>query len=164
MESPFAFWGSWAIGVLIAEHFLTGTHSPFARLRFDAVLVTALVLGAVKPLSGYAFFAFALATGIAMERLFSGTWAIPKNSFTRFLGTHLDVLGMVSYSFYLFHGPIVHAAGRLALAAFPGPPFAPMLRFIVTCGCYPVVLVMAYLLYRLVEVPSVKLGKRLMAG
>lgn len=164
MASPFAFWGSWAIGALIAEHFIAGTRSPFARMRFDAVLAAALILGAVPPLSGFAFFAFALATGIAMQRLFDASWALPTNGMARWLGAPLALLGTVSYSFYLFHGGIVHTVGRFWVPAFLGPSAAPALRFLATITCFPLVMLLSYALYRVVEVPSVRLGKKLMGG
>lgn len=164
MASPFAFWGSWAIGALIAEHFMTGTGSPIARMRLDATAAAALILGAIPALSGFAFLCFALATGIAMERLFAACWVLPTNLLTRLLGAQLALLGSVSYSFYLIHGAIVHHAGRHWPNALFGPSSTPVLRFLVACACYPLVLMLSYALYRLVEVPSVRLGKKLMSS
>lgn len=164
VASPFAYWGSWAVGALVAEHFLAGTRSPIAGLRFDLVLLAGLVCGAVKPLYGFAFFAFALATAVAMERLFAGAWRPPTTAVARLAGAHLRLLGKASYSFYLFHGPVVAATGPILAALLPDVSLPPVARFMVACAAYPAALVLACVIYRVVEVPFMELGRRLWVG
>jgi peptidoglycan/LPS O-acetylase OafA/YrhL len=102
--SPFAYWGSWAIGTALAEEFLThGNTSHWSRLlkntRLDVVAALALLSPLTKVSLPFAFPLFALTTAIAIDRLL---WDLALSS--RCFG-FLSKLGVISYSIYLIHQP-----------------------------------------------------------
>jgi peptidoglycan/LPS O-acetylase OafA/YrhL len=155
--SPFAYWGSWTLGALIADHFLDSQASPIARLPFAAAVCVGLLCGAFKPAHGFAFFAFALATGIAMERLFAGRWLPPQGPVPNRIRKHLSQLGKVSYSFYLFHQPILNLTLGVLAMVLPHIVVSPPLRVFAACLWYPVIFSLSSTLHRFVEVPSASL-------
>jgi peptidoglycan/LPS O-acetylase OafA/YrhL len=113
-----------------------------------------------KPTAPFTFPAFALLTGITVDRLASGRWQLPSRGLLRIGWSHLGFLGVVSYSFYLFHQPVVFWVGQGIDAFLPQDFRHPLVRYVVCCSAYPAILGLAYLLYRYVERPSIALGKR----
>jgi len=173
--SPFGYWLSWSVGAYVAQCFLDGRVSGLSRFRFDVVAVIAFTLPLFKPTSNFSFLAFSLATGIAIDRLISKRWELPKNLLFGYVWKHLSFLGLVSYSFYLFHQPIVNQA-ICPLATHPRltrmledyfsvstdfHDLHPLVKFFICCAWYPAILALACLIYRVVERPSIELGKAL---
>jgi peptidoglycan/LPS O-acetylase OafA/YrhL len=107
--SPFAFWFSWAIGAYVAQSFLDGKVNSLLRFRFDLMIVIAFAMPLFKSTDEFAFPAFSFAAAIAIDRLISKQWKLPDNRIFSIAWRHLGLLGMISYSFYLFHQPIVHS-------------------------------------------------------
>jgi peptidoglycan/LPS O-acetylase OafA/YrhL len=158
--SPFAFWFSWSIGAFLAQRFLEKKPSPLLKLRFDVLLVLALLLPFFRPTEPYMFIATALLTGIAIEKYAYGFWQIPKGKYLTPLIRHLSFLGVVSYSFYLIHQPILLLIRRLPVTFYSLPlNVSPHSRFILCIVLYPLLLILACPMYRYVEMPSAKLGK-----
>jgi peptidoglycan/LPS O-acetylase OafA/YrhL len=158
--SPFAFWFSWSIGAFLAQRFIERKPSPLSKFRFDLLLVLALLLPFFRPTEPYMFLATALLTGIAIEKYAYGFWQIPKGKYLTQLIRHMSFLGVVSYSFYLIHQPILLLIRRLPVT-FHGLPLniSPHSRFILCIGIYPLLLILAYLMHRYIEIPSTKLNK-----
>lgn len=159
--SPFAFWFSWSIGAFLAHRFIARKPSPLSALRFDVLLVVALLLPFFRPTQPFLFVATALLTGVAIEKLAYGIWQIPREKYLTQFIRHLSFLGVISYSFYLIHQPILLLIRRLP-ATYYGLPqnLSPHVRFALCMGMYPLLLALAYLMHRYVEIPSAKLGKR----
>jgi peptidoglycan/LPS O-acetylase OafA/YrhL len=151
--SPFAFWFSWAIGAYVAQCFLDGKVNSLLRFRFDLMIVIAFAMPLFKPTDEFAFPAFSFAAAIAIDRLISKQWKLPDNRIFSIAWRHLGLLGMISYSFYLFHQPIVHFFSDHVEHL---PPWA---RFCICCSSYVIIFALSYLIYRLVEQPSTALGK-----
>jgi len=106
------------------------------------------------------FIATALLSGIAIEKYAYGFWQIPKGKYLTPLIRHLSLLGVVSYSFYLIHQPILLLIRRLPVTFYSLPlNVSPHSRFILCIVLYPLLLILACLMYRYVEMPSAKLGK-----
>lgn len=157
--SPFAFWFSWSIGAYLAECFLLGRRSSLSSVRFDLVAIAAFSMPLFRLTEPYAFMGFCVLTGIAIDRLTAGDWKIPKGGPFQIVWRHLSFLGLVSYSFYLFHQPIIALTGRILASAFPGVDFSPLVKFAVCCAWYPLILLLARGIYQWVELPSISLGK-----
>lgn len=106
------------------------------------------------------FAATALLTGIAIEKCIYGVWQIPKGRFMSYFIRHLSFLGIISYSFYLIHQPFLLLIRRLpnSLSKLPFLASADG-KFIVCLGMYPLLLLLAYLMYQYIEMPSAKLAK-----
>ena len=158
--SPFTFWLSWSIGAFLAHRFIAGQPSPLSKLRFDVLLIISLLLPFFRPTQAYVFLATALLTGIAIEKYAYGIWQFPKGKYLRRLMQHLSLLGVVSYSFYLIHQPILPLIRRLPVT-FQSLPLhlSTHGNFILCIAMYPLLLVLACLMHRFVEMPSAKLGK-----
>lgn len=157
--SPFAYWLSWTLGAYLCECFMTGRSSRMFTARFDVVAVAALLLPLFKPTAPFSFLAFAWLTAIAIERLMTGKWKLPEGGVFKVAWLHLGLLGVISYSFYLIHQPILMLTrtlwGKLGSGALPHP----LVMFLTCLAWYPAILLAAYAMYRWVEKPSIALGK-----
>lgn len=72
---------------------------------------------------------------------------------------HLSFLGVVSYSFYLFHQPIIGLTPIILDTAFPQTIIHPLIKFAICMGWYPVILIFSLMIHRLIEQPSIALGR-----
>jgi peptidoglycan/LPS O-acetylase OafA/YrhL len=150
--SPFGFWLSWSIGAYIAQCFIDGKSSRIASMKFDLVAVIAFALPLFRPAGPFAFLAFSLLTGIAIERFLSGRWKIPEKGIFAKFWAHLSLIGILSYSFYLLHQPLLGLTRKLG-------SFSPLTNFVVCCVCYAPILAVSWCFYRFVEKPSIPLWK-----
>jgi len=174
--SPFAFWFSWAIGAYAAQRYLDGKMSGFSRISFTWVALFAFFSPFFKPTACFTFPAFAVATTVAIDRLISGAWKIPQRPAFSMGWKHLSFLGVISYSFYLIHQPFVtwfasHSdipghhprliqwLGHVIPADHLADGNQPLLRFCFCCSSYAVVLIASWLIFRLIEQPSISVGK-----
>ena len=88
--------------------------------------------------------------------------ALPRKLLNNRLSTWL---GDVSFSVYLLHLLIVIPTIALLLNHTGMSHFAPLMRFaLVSVICLPVTYALASLLYRWVEMPGIRLGKRVLNG
>ena len=106
------------------------------------------------------FLATAVLTGIAVEKYAYGIWQIPKGKYLTPVIRHQSFLGLVSYSFYLIHQPLLLLIRRLPVV-FHGLllNISPHERFLLSVAMYPFLLILAYLMHRFVEMPSAKLSR-----
>ena len=157
--SPFAFWLSWSLGAYLCDCFLANKTPRLFYIRFDVVFIVAFGLPLLKVTAPFAFLAFSLLTAIAIERLTMGKWTLPKNICFRWMWSHLSFLGVISYSFYLFHQPIIGLAGRALSKVFPTMSIHPLSTYSLCLALYPIILGISFLLYRHIEQPSIRFGK-----
>lgn len=157
--SPFAFWFSWACGAWLAECLTTNRPSRLFQIRFDLLLAIAILVPFFRITAPFEFPVFALLTTIAMERLLSGKWRLPTASISGAVRRHLAGLGLVSYSFYLFHQPLLELPRRLFRDGFD-LEIHPFLIFLACLATYPLIFLVSSVLYRSVEKPAASLGKR----
>jgi len=149
--SPFSYWFSWAIGAYLAQAYLENRTTFLSRIRVEV----ALVLAFVHPC--FSFPAVALLTAILIDRFLSGRWVIPQKPFVGRVWNHLSSLGTISYSFYLFHQPIMALTGKLP--ALMGTRLHPLILFGCSCLWYFPIFQIASQAYRFVENPSITLGQ-----
>jgi peptidoglycan/LPS O-acetylase OafA/YrhL len=157
-EGPFAYWFSWAIGAHLAEGFISGRQTGWARWPLWFWPVLALISKFIHPLSSFLFIFVALSSAVLIAHMLQGPerfrW-IP-----RVLTRHLGALGVVSYSFYLLHQPFVLTAPLLLSRAFPGQFIHPLIKYGCCLCTYPLIFVLSRLSYRWVEMPAIAAGKR----
>jgi peptidoglycan/LPS O-acetylase OafA/YrhL len=153
-SSPFSYWGSWALGAYLAENHLHGMTSRFKSLRFDLFLFLTVISHQFKPTSSLTFPLCAITTVIVMERFHAGKWRIGKAGAWPVLWTHLSKVGVVSYSFYLFHQPILLWTGRQLHYHQPA-----LVIMMILLMLYPLILVVSHWGYRYLEQPSIAAGR-----
>ena len=156
--SPFAFWFSWSIGAYLCECFINCKSSRLFKVRCDLVAIVAFSLPLFRPTEPFTFLAFALLTAVVIERLITEKWKLPVSSLFRLLWSHLSFLGVVSYSFYLFHQPIIGLTERALNKLLPETSVHPLFKYVVCLSWYPSILLFSYLLYRSIEKPSILFG------
>ena len=157
--SPITYWLSWSIGAYLCDCHLAGRSSRIFRIRFDLMCLIAFSLPLFKPTAAFTFLAFSLLTAISIDRLLRDEWTFPKNFFFQKIWSHLGFLGVISYSFYLFHQPIIKLTGRILQQIFPESLIHPLVKFSACVAWYPIVLLISFLVFRLIERPSMELGK-----
>ena len=158
---PFTFWASWSIGAYLAQCFMDKRPSYLARVRFDVVALIAFAVPLFKPTVPLRFTAFALAAAVVIDRLISGAWKLPESRAFQAGWRHLSRLGVVSYSFYLFHQPIIRLTDHVLARALPGYTLPPLVKFGAVIAWYPFLLILSYILFVSIEMPAAKLGKGL---
>ena len=155
--SPLAYWFSWSLGAATADAYLKNQPMPLAKSRIWvlALLVTAAYL--VRPLSPFFFLLSAiLATTIISKHLGNSRAEVGQPNF---LLEQLRRIGIYSYSIYLLHQPLLEMLGRNLTHFFPGMPA--LLKFLCCVSFWFVVVPLAAIWYRLIEVPGVALGKQI---
>lgn len=161
LHSPFAYWLSWTIGAYAAHCYLHGRQSFLGRLNFGVVLLLALVFPLFKPTKSFTFTAFSVLSCIAIDRFLSGRWRIPAIGISGRFWRHLSFLGIVSYSFYLLHQPIIDRFVWVQVKGRMGDLYSPVVGFAICVILYIPILLLSWLGLRFLEKPSIELGQRL---
>jgi len=159
--NPLYFWFSWSLGAYLAEAYLKGKPLPFtgrSLLLFPSLF---LVCYMVKPLSYFCFPLGALSTVYLMSHWLSHPETVPTGEGRGgFIFRHLRFVGLISYSLYLIHQPLINAVPDVIALIVPGAHIPYLGMFSICVASWIVILVPTYLFYRFVELPSIALGKR----
>ena len=145
------------MGAYLAECFIRDKSLPFVRWPPVLILIAAIMLTFFKPTFAFSFLLFSLLTAVVLARFISGLWSI-QNYYLALACRHLSALGVVSYSFYLLHDPILTLV--LQLKNYQGQ-IHPLLIFGIFLTLYMPILFMANIFYRFIEMPSIKIGRTL---
>ena len=154
---PFTYIFSWSIGALIAD---VGGRNTF---RFQNKLIWApvmIVMGIgsqfVKPASTFSFMIFSMSSAMMILHIqyhnFRSNWRIGA----------LVSLGVVSYSVYLIHQPIIQLVPKLYRYSL-GFEIQPLLVFATCVGMMVPIFWCSLIMRKIVELPSVNMGYRLLA-
>ena len=76
-----------------------------------------------------------------------------------FVRDHLAAIGVLSYSIYLLHEPLLNSVPWAVHRAFPGYRIHPLLMFAFSLAAWWPILLLSWVFYRYVERPSIRLGK-----
>ena len=149
-------WAEWMFGAYLAEFGVTQRLGKAAWVGFGLTLA-ALVLNAIGWLPFPSAQAYTL-TIVLMAFLFAGMLAYkPADSW---LNRRLSGLGLISYSFYLWHQPQIFKAISYLHAV--GMPQNGVLDILVGgLVTFIVIYALSWVLYKFIELPSVKIGERL---
>lgn len=156
--SPFSFWFSWALGAFLCECHLKNTTSRLFRVRPDLLFIACILFPLFRPTASFTFPAFALLAAVAVERLLKNTWRFSINRVLEKTWSHLCFLGVVSYSFYLIHQPIVGLASRMLRKLYHENMDQPLCRFFLCVALYPVIVFLSFSMFRRIERPFVRFG------
>jgi peptidoglycan/LPS O-acetylase OafA/YrhL len=156
-QAPLKFWFSWAIGAKIADDWLA--KRPIWLSQFPLWVWPALFLTGCF-VTGFHMFVFtfaALATATLIARLLSQPAAAARVA-TLPLGSHFRFAGLVSYSAYLLHEPLLVVVPGL-VAWLISSPLSSSFIFLLCLLEWPLLLLLAWSFYRVIEMPSIQWGK-----
>jgi peptidoglycan/LPS O-acetylase OafA/YrhL len=163
-NSPFFFWYSWTIGAAIADAYLKGEPLPFRNQSTLMWLTFFVFADMIKPLNVFSFTLAAVATATAISRFLSrpaAEAAERRPLFHQRLADHLRLAGLCSYSIYLIHHPIVEAWPDAVNFLLPSAHQYPLLMYVCCLSVWLVIFPISWLIYRLVELPAIGLGRQL---
>ncbi|MEO6055111.1 MAG: acyltransferase [Chthoniobacterales bacterium] len=152
--APIYFWFSWSVGARLANAYVKGEPLPFLRLPVRFWVVLTLLAMLVHPLFPLAFTFMAIATVTFMARQFMR----PRSLILPGL-QHLRFAGLISYSIYLLHFPILDVTMRGIAKFVPALIGHPILLFTIFMVEWVPILGLSYLFYRWIEKPSIDCGK-----
>jgi peptidoglycan/LPS O-acetylase OafA/YrhL len=157
---PFLYWYSWTVGVALAEAHVTKEPIPFSQSPLYLWPAITLVVYLFEPLYPFTFLFAALSTARFIAyflKLPHAAFSQPK--YGRVLFEHVRFAGLISYSVYLLHQPIINSIPRILKILFPEIIFpGPVIMLICLASWIPMA-VLSYAFYRLIELPSISWGK-----
>ena len=164
-QSPLAYWFSWALGAYTADCYLRHKIRQFKPFVLVAAFGLALLSYTFSPLVDFQFMAVAILTMLLIWQAIAKSDSGEKNKriqprFLNWFNSNLIKLGIVSYSFYLIHQPILLIVQRLkqrfdVLADFP------ILSLGLCLLLYVPIFALSHFLFRYIEKPSARLGRLL---
>lgn len=157
--SPLGYWFSWAVGAFIADAFLKNQPLPLIKTAPVMWLSLALISYFVKPLYAFQFLFFAMMTAGVTSRLLSG--ARPEITVPTFALAVLQKIGLWSYSIYLLHQPLIQIYSTAMCWAVPSEYRPAPITFLLILVTWLAVIPFSVLWYKLIELPGIALGKRI---
>lgn len=158
LDTPLAYWFSWSLGAFLADNLSEGRTSVLDRVPAWPWLLAVLASFFLHPLEPLDFTFASLATYALLGRIVRAGGFAPESKLARIWADHATKVGVVSFSVYLFHEPIL----KLGMSAFDlvlGPGAHPLLR-LALCFCFwPVSVAAGNLSYKWLEAPSIALGR-----
>jgi peptidoglycan/LPS O-acetylase OafA/YrhL len=154
--SPLAFWFSWSLGAVAADAYLKKQPMPLAKSPVGLWVLMVVAAYLVRPLSPFFFLLSAVLTTTVISKYLGGSPA--EGGTPNFLLGQLRRIGIYSYSIYLLHQPLLEMLGKSLTHFFPGMP--PLIKFFCCISFWVVVMPLAAIWYRFIEVPGVALGKK----
>ena len=156
--NPIQLWFIWAAGAYYAE----AIYSKNLRIlkKGSWVVLLALYLALIVSVQFHFTnnFSFYIATAACLV-LFDGVLYSRVINIEKTLPKIVIFTGLCSYSFYLIHQPFLPQ-----LLNFFGSGSASSLRMLSIVPAFVLILLTSYLLYKMVELPSIRLGKILRRG
>jgi peptidoglycan/LPS O-acetylase OafA/YrhL len=164
ITSPLNTWIDWCLGAWIAECYVKGHRAlPSNRILPFVTLACFVASTIYQPLIMFNFFLASLTSALWLDHLLHREAKVASKGFPVLLNNGIAWFGLISYSFYLWHEPILqnwhdfvwkHLSGRLS------PGICIGLSLII-----PVVVatLLAYLSFRFIEKPGIQLGRSLLA-
>lgn len=161
--STFKHFPIFAVGIALYYWFVgLDQHDPLAGSKGQAALFAgafaylALVQGWLPNVFGSPYYFQAIAYGLVFMGLAQFPWKLVVNRYTSFLGK-------VSYSVYLLHPTIVYLMIPVYRKIHEQQSDLTVAFFVCTGVTFAVLLPLAWLSYRLIELPGIRLGRKLEA-
>ncbi len=155
------YWIIWVSGAVLAEQLRTDRLSAW-RSSYTLMIVAGLGVAVAARAAGIAFgFEHFIWGGIYFLVTFWGLAAgAPLRHVPVWIRRSMNVVGEMSYSLYLIHFPLFLVLGACWIAVFGTKPTNVLVSIVMTLLSLPC----AYLLWRLIELPSQGLGRSLALG
>jgi peptidoglycan/LPS O-acetylase OafA/YrhL len=155
-ECPLTYIFSWLIGALIADIDMSKIFKTQNKWWIPIMILIGIGSQLIKPASTFGFMIFAISSAMMISHVQY------HNVKTHWHIGGLVPLGVVSYSVYLIHQPIIQLVPRV-YHYFVKLEIQPVIVFM-TCVCMMVPIFLCSLIMRkVVELPSVNMGHRLLA-
>lgn len=163
--SPFGYLFCWCLGAYLAENYRNKKQSPILeKVPFLVALFVVLLSTQFLPSSTFSFLGFSLLGAIAVQRYISGKWKTPLptgSSIKNKIWAHLSFLGTISYSFYLIHQPIIGQTKSLLEKYWKSSIHeTPHQSYPFVLLWYPILLLLSWIMYKIIELPAAKFGKK----
>jgi peptidoglycan/LPS O-acetylase OafA/YrhL len=165
MASPFNTWIDWMLGAWIAECYRDGRRAfPSSRVLPFVTLFCFLVTTIYRPLTLFSFFLASLTSALWLDQMLNRKApGIARSEDLSFhLGKGIAWFGVISYSLYLWHQPILvhwHDFVEKFLGSRLNHPVCVLLS---VGGAALGATVIAYFLYHFLEKPCIQLGRLLL--
>jgi peptidoglycan/LPS O-acetylase OafA/YrhL len=160
-QMPLAYWLSWSLGAWLADTWLNARSQPVSRLSLAFCLFLVVISNQIKFLEPLTFTFTALFTVVLMARLLEKKMRLPDCS--HFVVRYLKWMGVWSYSLYLLHQPFLMILLWLRLRGVAGVGVPPLVTFVICLLLWLIIAPISITFYRWVELPSIALGRRLLA-
>jgi peptidoglycan/LPS O-acetylase OafA/YrhL len=158
--SPFYFWFTWTMGAALAEAWMKGEPLPFRSAWGYLWPALFLICYFFKPLFSFCYPLAALASTHLIAYFLSRPPGVQKvRGVSGYLLEHLRWAGLVSYSAYLIHLPLLTLVPYYLWLISPRHYPAVISYGLHLCSWFPI-FGLSYLMYRFVEKPSIMVGKR----
>jgi len=157
-DSPLAYWLSWSLGAWLAEALRHRQSMPFSRLPITLWLALTIISYQVKFLEPFTFTFASLLTFAVLARLLEQRYQLPARP--HLILRHLQSIGLWSYSLYLLHQPFLLLIPWLKARWIEGVAVHPLVTFAACLLLWCVLVPLGIAFYRLVEIPSIALGKK----
>lgn len=158
LNGPFAYWFSWSLGAYLAQSSLEQRDDFWPKIAHPVAL-SALVLAAwlYQPLTHFSFLLVSLLTASLMARRLNRR--SPKEDRRKPI---LSTIGIISYSLYLLHQPIISLVYKL-LSKLDFYRHSSLLTqysglFVISTI---VAIFASFVFYRTIERPSILIGNRI---
>jgi peptidoglycan/LPS O-acetylase OafA/YrhL len=159
-DSPFAYWLSWTLGVVLADAWMNRSPLPFVERSLFFWPALFLSVYWFKPLTLFGFTLAALAAARVMAHGLGPTAKQPLLlRATNPLGRFIRFTGIISYSVYLLHEPFLTGLSALFKRYSPVHFFASLALFAGYLLFFFIIAGIAWFFYRFIELPSISWGK-----
>ena len=152
---PFAYIFSWSIGALIAESRIRNRITKPKKWWIYIMLLMGAGSHFIKPASTFSFMIFSISSAMMISYVqyhnIQTNWGIGR----------LVSLGVVSYSVYLIHQPVIHLVPRV-YHYLSKLEIEPMILFLSCVFMIVPIFWCSLMIRKLVELPSVNMGYRLL--
>ena len=158
LDTPFAYWFSWSLGAFLADTLAQGRTVFLERIPAWPWLALVVASFFVLPLEPLDFTFASLATYALLGRQVRSGGFAPRAWLAKLWAAHATRVGIVSFSVYLFHEPIL----KLGMSGFDllGAEHAHPLLRLALCFCFwPISVMAGNLSYKWLEAPSIALGR-----
>lgn len=162
--SPLGYWWSWSIGAYLAEVIQTGGRTRLFSIPAKPLGCACVGFSFFAPTAGFCFPLAALTTATVILHLWNSRnvqilHGETSPSLSAGLNKHLSGLGVISYSFYLIHQPLIWLMNIDGMPTAETTHLHPILRLAACMIIYPAIFGISKLLYRWVETPSIAVGR-----
>jgi peptidoglycan/LPS O-acetylase OafA/YrhL len=158
--SPFIFWYSWSMGAWIADSYARGHALPFAKTSVWLWLLLAVLTRIIKPLSDMSFMFFSIFTAALITQLLvARATHVTHMTMPSPLARGLQYVGVLSYSIYLIHQPLLRIVHTSTSYLFPDTFIHALIIFVLCLAMGVIIVRLSATFYRYIELPSIALGK-----
>ncbi len=158
--SPFAYWFSWSLGAYVCDCWKKNQKSFLDKFNVFWIGCFSFISIFFRPLIPFTFVLVALTTATFLYQYLVSSHKEIRNQILKKIQNHLALLGLVSYSFYLFHQPLLASTHKIVNRFLPNIFIPSFFMFLLMMLWYPIILVASYLIFTLIEKPFIQFARK----